>query len=232
MGLSLVGIGILLFANVIAVIRVFKIIKTRKLTIALGCHMALLVVVSILLYITVILATYNYSYIRGVNLINEKQYSIAIIKLNQALSIRKKLGPFSIYLEKKHLGFPILFSSEEDVHKDLASIYRNLKDYKNAIKEYQEILAFDNANFDATIGIADILFSLRDFVQAKHFYKKAINFEPHEKNSDYYIKLGRAYMVLLDNEQAIKSFNKALELGADENIIHRLSGLMQRHEQW
>ena len=103
MGLSLVGIGILLFANVIAVIRVFKIIKTRKLTIALGCHMALLVVVSILLYITVILATYNYSYIRGVNLINEKQYSIAIIKLNQALSIRKKLGPFSIYLEKKHL---------------------------------------------------------------------------------------------------------------------------------
>lgn len=227
-GLSLVGIGILLFANVIAVIRVFKIIKTRKLTIALGCHMAFLVVGSILLYITVILATYNYSYIRGVNLINEKQYSNAIIKMNQALSTRKKLGPFSIYLEKKYLGFPLLFSTEEDVHKDLASIYRNLKDYKNAIKEYQEILAFDNANFNATIGMADILFVLRDFNRAKELYRKAIKLEPHEKNSDYYINIGRAYMVLIDNEQAIKSFNKALELGADEKLIHRYIDLTEK----
>ncbi len=220
-GIFLIGIGILLLVNVISVIRLFKIIKTKKLNIAIGCHIAFIVILSIVIYITIISMSYDYSYMKGINLINEKQYSIAIIKLNQALSIRKKLGPFSIYLEKKHLGFPILFSSEEDVHKDLASIYRNLKDYKNAIKEYQEILAFDNANFDATIGMADILFSLRDFVQAKHFYKKAINFEPHEKNSDYYIQLGRAYMVLLDYDKAISYFSRALELGEKQDIVQR-----------
>jgi len=217
---SVIGITVLLTLLLYLVIKTYKMIKIKEVyATKIWFNVVLISVLTLFIFVTALSVSYNYFYERGVNLSCQEKYNGAIEAFKKALAIRTKLGNSAKLLEEEK--FPFFFSTEIDVRIVLAESYKNLKDYQNAIKEYQAILTIDKNNYKAVAGIAESFFLIRNFEKAKHFYQELTEIHPKEKNFNYYYQMGKAYMVLLNYKDAIKSFKTALAFGEKDEVINR-----------
>mgnify|MGYP001598839273 CR=1 FL=1 len=218
---GILGIVILLSATVSLSIITYKMIRKNKSKILIGLNIFLILVFVLYSCLTSLSLSYNYFYLKGSNLFFQNKHQEAIKPLKRALMIRKKIGILSKLMEIKILGVPLFYSSEKDVRILSANAYKSSGNYKEAIKEFGEVISLDNNNFDAIAGIAESLFLLRNFKEAKQYYQKLIEIQPKENNFNYYFQTGRAFMVLLDYDNAIKYFKKALEFDKENEIVSR-----------
>ncbi len=88
-----------------------------------------------------------------------------------------------------------------------------------AIQEYRRVLNLESSNFTARANIAYLLFMSGLYDASIYHYQILVNTPPPEINWTYYIHMGRAYMTLFDKDKAIESFQKALEHGAQEDVV-------------
>ena len=219
-----IGIGVTLVttALVYIVFKTAKGLKSKKINSLRFCINALIVTLLVTsISITIVSTLYNFSYEKGVKSFGNNKYYESVKHLETALAIRSRVGNLSKFLEKSFFGFPLFFSTETDARMILASSYRQLKDYHNAIEQYLVIISIDEQNYDAMANTAECYFVTRNFTKAAEYYRQVVEIHPKEKNFDYYFSMGKAFMVLLNYKKAIVYYKKAIELGEQKGIVTR-----------
>mgnify|MGYP001615126163 FL=1 len=217
----IIGILILFIATIGLSVVTYKLIRNNKSKILIGINIFLIFLLVLFMCFVSLSASYNYFYLKGINLSSQGKHQEATKSFKIALSIRNKMGKADRLMEIKIFGAPFFYSDEKDVRLSMANAYKSFGNYQEAIKEFLGVISLDNNNFDAIAGIAESSFLLRNFDEAKQYYQKLINVQPEEKKFNYYYQMGRASMVLLDYDNAITYFKKALEFGKENEIINR-----------
>jgi Tfp pilus assembly protein PilF len=72
--------------------------------------------------------------------------------------------------------------------------------------------------------MGDVYMAEQDYEAALICYKKAI--DKDEKNPAFYSGIGDAYRQLKQPDNAVKAYQKALELRSDYNLVHYKLGLL------
>ncbi|NOQ21747.1 MAG: tetratricopeptide repeat protein [Candidatus Aegiribacteria sp.] len=121
--------------------------------------------------------------------IQMKNWSMAIMFLNQALSID-----------------PTLL----DARFQLADIYleADVDSVDQALEVYEGILAEDEMNPKALSGIGNVYLANDDPATARIYFENAVEIDP--ENADAYLGLAEAYQALGEIDQAVASFETAL----------------------
>lgn len=69
-------------------------------------------------------------------------------------------------------------------HQELATLYMNQKDYRNALREYQETLRLDPQNAEGYVGLSKSLFLLENFTGSIESGKKAVQLFEKSKTTN------------------------------------------------
>lgn len=88
---------------------------------------------------------------------------------------------------------------------ELGDLYVENECYKEGLAEYQKIIDFDEANFDALAKSADLFIKLKVFDRAESFYRKALHINPRSRE---------CYHGLFISYYRQNKFDEALILGA------------------
>jgi len=144
--------------------------------------------------------------------IQMKNWSMAIMFLNQALSVDPKML---------------------DARFQLAEIYleADVDSVDKALEVYESILAEDETNAKALTGIGKVYLAKDDPEMARTYFENAVAIDP--ENADAYLGLAEAYQAVGEIDQAILSFETALESSPDNlSIKFPLSLLYYQTEEF
>ena len=132
----------------------------------------------------------------------QKKYKEKLLNYRKVLEFNYPISKFKYY---KNIYFSTYYN--------IADIYRHdLKDYENAIDNYNLAISKDSTNIKAYKSIAEIYSSeLEDNTNAINYYSKAIAVEPNNANL-YYKRAG-----LKNASASLDDFSIAIELDS-ENI--------------
>lgn len=110
----------------------------------------------------------------------------------------------------------------------LATAYYNQKDYPNAIKYLQQDIDSGTDPSYAYELLGRIYYDQQKYTEAVNYFKKSIDRYPNLSSvSHRYICLANAYIRLGNNDEAIKNFQKAAQLGnksAEEHLQKYYAG--------
>ncbi|OGF64534.1 MAG: hypothetical protein A2Y62_06805 [Candidatus Fischerbacteria bacterium RBG_13_37_8] len=95
----------------------------------------------------------------------------------EALANRKYISAIESY-KKAIVVYPTIW----ELHYDLASIFLELKDYKNAIVYLQLAVNLNPDNKQAKELLADLLYNTGDYAHALDFYKDLLLYQPNNNN--------------------------------------------------
>jgi len=97
-----------------------------------------------------------------------------------------------------------------------ASTAFNLKDFKSALKNYQEVLNYDFNNYTANFNAGISAYTLKKYTKAITFFKNIINIDKNSK--DAYIYLGIIYYRIADYDNAQLIWKKLLDIDPKNEI--------------
>ena len=106
---------------------------------------------------------------------------------------------------------------------DKGRVYRQLKEYKRSLKQYNKIIQLDSNYAKVYMYRATLYgYNLKEEVMALKDFDKSILLAP--KNDSYYYKRGIYYLHKLKNfEKALKDFKTAIELTEDLEYYYSLA---------
>lgn len=216
------GLAILVFLLIAISIRVRHMLKLgRPGALRVGINFIVITLLIVFIFVLSAATTHNYLYEIGTSLVHAGEYNKAIKMLGGTLLVRTLFRYTPQLLGIKVFSFPLFFAQEVDIRRNLAASYQGLEKYSNAMQEYKRMLSLGRDDFEATAGLGECSFLMRDFEGAKRYYQKLLTISHTKKDFDYYYIVGKAYMVLQDFENAIIHFKKALEFGNKQDIINR-----------
>ena len=105
--------------------------------------------------------------------------------------------------------------------------YFRLKKFKRALAllELAETLRPNVGGVKVNIG--NVLFEMREYSQAIHYYRQALDKGEHPK--DLYFNIGNAYAKLFDAEKACESYRLSVEAGNEDTGLHVLIAQQLTH---
>ena len=93
---------------------------------------------------------------------------------------------------------------------NLANLYRDQGLYKQAIEQYDQVLALDEKSDRAHYGLATTYLKQGQLDKAISEFERALSL--NRRNADYYFNAGLAYYQNGERDEAQKHFDKAIEL--------------------
>lgn len=151
---------------------------------------------------------------------NSKIYENAQI-LIQIINLKS----MNLSLAKKHLEE--LYEKEKDntvLLDTLASVYKELKLYKQAIKIYMDALKIDPNSIYYTLEVIDLLIDEKEYNEALNMIEKFS--EKYQNCANIYNSLTRIYYRLHDLNNALNSINKYIELDSNNAEAYYFKGLV------
>ncbi len=112
---------------------------------------------------------------------------------------------------QKHIN---TIPDEEKQPFDYYLIGLTSKDYKSAIKAYEQAIALDEKYYQAYFNLAEVYFNLQNFNKAIENYKLAIKYKKDFAYAHY--NLGCVYLEIKDYNNARKSFESAIKINPKE----------------
>ncbi|CAN0554606.1 unnamed protein product, partial [Laminaria digitata] len=102
---------------------------------------------------------------------------------------------------------------------NLSVLYREKKQYKDAISALRTLLMRDQKNIDAYKNLALVYYDQKKFKLTQTILENALKMakEQKRKDPDIYVNLGMVYLSREENGKAMAAFKKALEV--DPNHI-------------
>jgi tetratricopeptide (TPR) repeat protein len=166
-------------------------------------------------------STYHYSlgvlHILDENL-NEaiKEYEEALRFDPQAQFLTNEL--ISLYIEKGEIPKAILLCKNILIDNPgninarllLGGLYLNMKDYKNAIGEYEKVIELDPSNSVSYLYLGTIYAENKNYEKAFEIFKNLINIHPDHLTGNYY--LAKILTEMKRYEEAEESFKKTLAI--------------------
>lgn len=155
------------------------------------------------------------AFFRGIELFNEAKYAQALTLFNSSLKQS---------IDQTFVARAIFWKAETDY---------NLTNYNEALIGFKQFQLADdisvlseNANLDYNLGYT--YFKLKNYDQASAFFEKFINTNPKDKLrvNDAYLRLGDGYFVSTDYNNAIKAYDKAVQLNQIETDYAALQKAM------
>ncbi len=128
--------------------------------------------------------------------------------LNLLGVVSSQLGKYDTSIELITKAISIKPASSQ-YHNNLANVYRIERRLDDAIRAYQQALAFDQNNVFAHNGLGVVLFEQDRLPAAILRYRRALEINPHYVEA--YDNLGQAFHKFGAFEEAIKNFRHALE---------------------
>jgi tetratricopeptide (TPR) repeat protein len=114
--------------------------------------------------------------------------------------------------------------SDISVKKDIALCYHNRKDYTNAIKYYDEILAAQPDDYTAKFNKALAYHALNKYEDAISLYKELLNVKSEKAVKDNLnnalVSRGHELLALEEYEEAITDFKSALKEGYTDGYAY------------
>lgn len=108
--------------------------------------------------------------------------------------------------------------------EDLAQCYHLKKDYPNALKYYDEVLAVNNNDYDVKYNKALVLHAMNDYTDAIAIYTELLK---EKSNSDVQnnlisalMALGNKYLVEKNYSLATETFERAIQSGAKDGSVY------------
>jgi tetratricopeptide (TPR) repeat protein len=96
------------------------------------------------------------------------------------------------------------------LHSNLASAYRELKDWEHAAEEYQQAIIIEPFHDGYVNSLGNTYFSQEKYYEAAEYFRKAIGLNP--KVAVYHANLAETCRLLNEWEQAVDCYKRALEL--------------------
>ena len=123
--------------------------------------------------------------------------------------------------------------SSARVHNNLGNIYVNIKEYENAIKEFEEAIRLKAKYFEVYNNLGIVYQLQKQYEEAIRKYEKAIEINPNY--AEAYNNLAGVYALLEEYEKAISLCEKALSLGRDtpeiQNNLGAIYALQGKYEE-
>jgi len=107
-----------------------------------------------------------------------------------------------------------------EAHYQLASHYQDRNRHREALVEFQKMIAINPADIRAYNGIGISCDALKDFPRAFLAYEKALKLNPQA--GYIYNNLGYSYVLQKRYNEAILSFRKAVEFSKDASIQNKI----------
>jgi tetratricopeptide (TPR) repeat protein len=108
---------------------------------------------------------------------------------------------------------------------NLGMTFEGMGDLRKAAEFFERSLEFDSTSINARSRLANVYYSLGEFVKAIDLNKEIMRMEPEE--SLPYVNLGNYYMFQKDTANAIKFYEQAVELGAPPDASYFLANYYQ-----
>lgn len=123
----------------------------------------------------------------------------------------------------------LLFLNNSDINVlDLrAKSYIELKQYDDAIRDYEHILRWDPRNAVAYAGMGKIHWLREEYLPAEYFLLRAVGLEPN--NVQFLLLLGRAMIKNKNYQKADEFLFLAKEIDPDQASIYFYRGIAQAH---
>lgn len=112
---------------------------------------------------------------KGVKSYKNAQYEEAINHFKQAVELDPSLINARVYLATAYAMQYVPGADTED----------NLRTANSAIDEYKRVLQADPKNINSVKGIAYLYLNMKDFEEAKKWYKKAAEIDPNDPEAYY-----------------------------------------------
>jgi len=107
-----------------------------------------------------------------------------------------------------------------EAHYQLACHYQDRNRHREALKEYEKVIAINPTDIRAYNGTGISCDALKDFPRAFLAYEKALKLDPHA--GYVYNNLGYSYVLQKRYNEAVLSFRKAIEQTGDSSIQKKI----------
>ena len=141
-------------------------------------------------------------YLRGLILIKQGQYLLAISELIGILSIQN----FSKYV------------NEVDIHYHLARLYGDTKNFPKEIEEYRIILTFNPDDLVSNHRLGHALYQKKEYKKAREHLQKAIAIDP--TLTDIYLPLGVCCFNTNEFDKSEEYLVQSLKVPGDHSDAH------------
>lgn len=183
-------------------------------------------------------------YVDALALVGSNEPNQAVEKLKQAV---KKNPNFAmaysllgnIYLQQNNLPESAqAYQKATDLNpwsyedfRDLGRVYQLMENFDSAAKAYAKACELDPQSSEVWCGAANSYYQLGDYESALQFGQSARNVAPADSETQKL--LGDIYTARQDNELAIESYKRAIELkGNDPNLMLQLAVVYLRAERF
>jgi tetratricopeptide (TPR) repeat protein len=181
----------------------------------------------------------------GVELAQQRQYSLAVDRLERAGSMDPSNDQVFWNLAIVHMEMQKFSAARDDLqkaiainpkvagyHEKLGTVQIELKDYAGARQALEKSISLDPGLFKAYYKLAQVLEQLDDEQNALRRYTEAIEKGP--RFLEAYAALGRLYADLDYLDQAVQVFSGALQVAQkdteEEANIHHLLGTVYQQQ--
>ncbi|MFQ5584492.1 MAG: tetratricopeptide repeat protein, partial [Calditrichia bacterium] len=108
-------------------------------------------------------------------------------------------------------------------YQNIADVYREIKNFDEAIDYYNEAIAL-NPKYDKAYNSLGVTYdSQKEYDKAIEYYQQAISINPGD--FIYHANMGDAYRGLQKWDDAIQCYKKALEINSDDDISYNGLGI-------
>jgi type IV pilus assembly protein PilF len=179
-----------------------------------------------------------YHYQMGLSYLGERNYTSALIELNEA----EKLDPENpdllynlglAYIAKKRPDLAeqrlqkaiLLKPNNSSAREALGNAYLDLKRWDNAIQQFQIVKddLFYEGSESASISLGLAFLSKGDYQKAMAELRVIATGNP--RNARVHLSLGRVWFAMENTEQAVNEYKKALDIHSDYGAAHYYLGL-------
>lgn len=139
-----------------------------------------------------------------------------------------KLNVYMFLIPVIFLAGTLVLDAQESDRRDVRRGNRQFRDgnFKEAVVDYQKALLRDSTSFAASYNLANALYRMDNFQEAKAALDTVSETAPESAHAaDYYYNAGNVAMALEDYRSAVESYKEALlrnpgDLDAKENYIY------------
>ena len=168
----------------------------------------------------------------GISNLNQQKYQQALVDFTKVIATKNKLVG-AAYSNRCLVNLQLdnhaaaqadcimaLKNNAENLeaYLNLGLAYYRQGKYQQAITEYQQVIQRDKDDYRAYYNLGLAHLALKDYLIAIANYQTALIHSPDfeiESKSLIYNDLALAYMMLAENEKAIRNFSKAIALNAN-----------------